>query len=329
MQSKYLLSATLALLLPALACGQTAPAFNETAASPQETAQVLAVETTAPTLAPTIEVTSTPAPTPTPVPVYELYGVRVMGDAAQIDLSGVPLQDATELDKLLGQLPAVQRVDMVGCGLSDESMAALCDAHPTVKFVWEISLGYWGKLRTDATAFTMRSSKSADEMKYRLHTEDIQMLRYCTELVALDLGHQQIEDISALAPLTKLQVLILADNKISDLTPLEGMQELVYLELFMNRIVDVSPLAKLQNLKDLNLCTNRIEDPSPLAALGKLERLWYSNNKYSYQAHLALAEQLPNCICNRTVWDETADGWREHERYFWMRSFFEGAPRYK
>ena len=38
---------------------------------------------------------------------------------------------------------------------------------------------------------------------------------------------------------------------------------------------------------------------------------------------------LPNCICNRTVYDETSDGWRTHERYYWMIAFFKDAPRYK
>ena len=55
---------------------------------------------------------------------------------------------------------------------------------------------------------------------------------------------------------------------------------------------------------------------------------WYSNNKFTKKDHEALQQQLPNCICDRTVWQETEHGWREHERYFWMRSFFEDCPRY-
>ncbi len=302
-------------------------------AAPAPSAENLpaAIATEEPTKEPTATPTSAPSPTPTasPVPVYELYGVEVAADAEELSLEGIELSDTIELEILLPMLPKLSRVTMCGCKLSDDDMASLADAYPDIKFVWEISLGYWGKLRTDATAFSTRSSKSADELRYRLESDDIVMLRYCTELVALDLGHQHIEDISPLKSLTKLQVLILADNWISDLTPLAGMQELSYLELFINRIEDVSPLAELKNLEDLNLCSNRIEDISPLSELKNLKRLWYSNNKYSLESHNALAEAIPSCRCNRTVWDATADGWRETDRYFWMRVFFEGAPRYK
>ncbi len=245
-----------------------------------------------------------------------------------LDLSGEQITDLDELRTVIARLPKLERVEMLDCGIDDATMAALRDEYPDIKVVWEIDLGFWGKLRTDAIAFTTRSSKRPDEMKYRLTTEKIQPLQYCTDLVALDLGHQQIEDISCLKTLTKLQILILADNKISDLTALASMPDLVYVELFINRISDLSPLSGLKNIKDLNICTNRISDLTPLYPLTTLERLWYSNNKYTLKDHTALQERLPNCICNRTVWQETDDGWREHERYFWMRSFFENSPRY-
>ncbi|MBQ1633020.1 MAG: leucine-rich repeat domain-containing protein [Clostridia bacterium] len=246
-----------------------------------------------------------------------------------LDLTKIRITDVDELKRVLSWLPNVTHVEMVGCGLDNETMAALRDEFPEKGIVWEISLGFWGKLRTDATAYTTRSSKSDDEMKYRLTSEKLQPIQYCTELIALDLGHQQIEDISCLAGLTKLQILILADNRISDLTPLASMHDLIYLELFMNRISDVSPLSGLTNLKDLNICTNYISDLTPFYSLTSLERLWYSNNKYTLEDHNALQEHLPNCICDRTVWQETEHGWREHERYFWMRSFFKDSPRYK
>ena len=123
--------------------------------------------------------------------------------------------------------------------------------------------------------------------------------------------------------------LILADNRISDLTPLASMPDLVYVELFYNHISDLSPLSGLTKLKDLNVCSNHISDLTPLYGLTSLERLWYSDNRFTVGDHNALCEKLPGCVCNRTVWDATADGWREHERYFWMRSFFRNSPRYK
>ena len=246
-----------------------------------------------------------------------------------LDLTKIKITDVDELRRVLLWLPKLSHTEMVGCGLDNKTMAALRDEFPEKGIVWEISLGFWGKLRTDATAFTTRSSKSPDEIKYRLTSEKLQPIQYCTDLVALDLGHQHIEDISCLAGLTKLQVLILADNRISDLTPLSGMHDLIYLELFINRISDVSPLSGLTNLKDLNICTNYISDLTPFYSMTSLERLYYSHNKFTVEDHNALQEHLPNCVCDRTVWQETEHGWREHERYFWMRAFFKDSPRYK
>jgi Leucine-rich repeat (LRR) protein len=143
------------------------------------------------------------------------------------------------------------------------------------------------------------------------------------------LGHQKIDDISCLQGLHKLQILILADNRISDITAIASMPDLVYVELFYNHVSDLSPLSGLTKLKDLNVCSNEISDLTPLYGLTSLERLWYSNNRFTAEDHEALQKQLPNCICDRTVWDETAHGWREHERYFWMRSFFKDSPRHK
>lgn len=259
---------------------------------------------------------------------FEYLGRTLTESTELLDLSAEQITDLDALKDVIAKLPKLNRLEMLDCGIDDETMAELRDAYPDIKVVWEIDLGFWGKLRTDATAFTTRSSKRPDELKYRLTSETVQPLQYCTDLVALDLGHQQIEDISCLKSLTKLQILILADNKISDLTAISYMPDLIYLELFMNRISDVSPLSGLKNLKDLNICTNHISDLTPFYSLTSLERLWYSNNDYKYADHVALQEQLPNCICDRTVWQETEHGWREHERYFWMRSFFENSPRY-
>ena len=258
------------------------------------------------------------------------YCGRTLSESTEtLDLTGVPVTDLDELKTAFARLPKLKHVEMAGCGIPDAEMAALRDEYPELGIVWEISLGFWGKVRTDATAFTTRSSKRPDEMKYRLTTETVQPIQYCTDLVALDLGHQQIEDISCLKSLTKLKVLILADNKISDISALAYMPDLVYVELFMNRISDLTPLSGLRHIKDLNLCTNRISDLTPLYSLTSLERLWYSNNKYTKADHDALQAQLVNCICNRTVWQETDDGWREHERYFWMIDFFKDSPRYR
>lgn len=263
---------------------------------------------------------------------FTYLGQTLTDDVETLDLSKTAITDLDGLKKTIDMLPALTRVEMIDCGLDDETMAGLCDSYPQIKFVWELNLGYWGKLRTDATAFSTRYSKSEKADKNRLSSEDAQYIRYCTDLVALDLGHQRLTDISFLRPLKKLRVLILADSYISDISVLGELPELEYIELFMNRVEDVSPLAKLTKLEDLNICSNKVSDFRPLCSVKTLKRLWYTKNDYSSKDHQMLKEALPDCVLNHN--DVGTDGgWRysgkeKSEREKWKNAFFEGAPRF-
>jgi len=258
---------------------------------------------------------------------------EVLSTETELNANEYQLTSPEEIMPALSQFSRLEQVDLCNCGLSNEQMETLMDAYPDVKFVWVIHMGTHS-LRTDAVGFsTLNPSKAysatstpayieAVKTCVRLTDEDIQVLRYSTDLEALDLGHNEISDLSVLANLTNLKILILADNWISDLSPLAELTNLQYLELFMNRITDLSPLSGLSNLLDLNICSNKIEDLGPLYGMTSLERLWYSRNKYDRATAKALAETLPNCECNYTTFDETGDGWREHPRYTWMRAYF-------
>ena len=258
------------------------------------------------------------------------YLGRTLTDGDEtLDLSNTAIPDLGELRQVIERMPHLTRVEMLNCGLDDATMGGLCDAYPQIKFVWEINLGYWGKLRTDATAYSTRSRKTEIQVKNKLRDNTVQYIRYCTDLVALDLGHQSLTDISFLAPLKKLRVVILSDNYISDVSVLGELPELEYIELFMNRVEDVSALAKLTKLRDLNLCSNKVTDFTPLLSIKTLQRLWYARNNYTDEDHERLKEALPDCLLNHTVADGTGDGWRKHENYYWMHAFFEGAPRFE
>ena len=265
----------------------------------------------------------------------EVLGHAVSTVDTELDVSGTKIEDVQQVEDALQLLPRLSKLVMCGCGLTDEQMAALCEAHPQVRFVWTVQIGPH-EVRTDATGFsTANPSKytnpnASDEYNEKVRTTkrlqegDLEPLRYCTDLVALDLGHNYLTDadLEVIASLTKLEILILADNKITDISALSSLKELQYIELFMNRIEDVSPLAELTNLIDVNICNIGLTDLSPLYQMTWLERLWYGMNPASTEDEQALAAALPDCACNYTTRDETGEGWREHERYTWMRSFF-------
>lgn len=264
----------------------------------------------------------------------QLYEMAIDTMAEELDLHGIEMASTVDVVVAVSCLPNLKKVDMRQCGLTNEQMETLVNAYPEVKFVWEVQMGPH-TLRTDIVGFstknpgkvvTERSPEGYAELvrqTYRLTNEDIQVLKYCTDLVALDLGHNYIDDISVLQYLPKLQILILADNKLTDISVFRELPELVYVEIFMNRIEDLSPLEGHDKLLDLNLCQNRVTDLTPLYELTQLERVWCSMNPTLTGAEArALREKLPNAEVNSTTGDDTGDGWREHERYFWMKEYF-------
>ena len=267
----------------------------------------------------------------------EAFGTTITKDTELLDLKGMKLGTLSQVEETVICMPTLKKVDMCGCGFSNEEMGGLFDRYPNVRFVWELNLK-GRKLRTDAVGFsTLNPGKYVNDKSpesyrravkeanpKRLYTKDIQVLRYCPDLVALDLGHNYIDDLSVLEHLPKLQILIVADNKLTDISVFAKLPNLVYVEFFMNSVTDISPLADHEFLLDLNFCNNKVTDLSPVLSMPNLERVWCAGNKFSRAEGKEIQEQIPDCIVDYTAKDDTADGWREHERYEWMRSYVKG-----
>ena len=264
------------------------------------------------------------------------FGQTFDGGTEEIDLSKTKMTGTEEVEALIQKLPFLKKAILCDCELTNDQMESLCASHPNVKFVWTIVIGK-RKLRTDAVGFSTKnpskytnpnSSDAYNESvkkAVRLKEGDIEALKYCTDLEALDLGHNYLtnSDLEVIAGLTKLKVLILADNKITDISALTTLKDLEYIELFMNKIPDLSPLTEMPSLVDVNVCNTGVSDLSPLYELTGVKRLWYAMNPFSREQAAAVKAALPDCICNYTTRDETAEGWREDPRYRWMRSYFD------
>ncbi len=244
-----------------------------------------------------------------------LNGQPIDSFTEELDLSRAQIQEYETFSAALGHLPRLRRLEMHQCSLTNQQLAALRDRYPDTKIVWTVKMSRW-EIRTDVVAF---STKQHSNSTKRLSSAYAQVLQYCTDLVALDLGHNAIDDLSWLEPLQKLQVLILADNSIRDITPLASLKRLKYVELFMNtKLQDVTPLAALPELLDVNLCITHTKDLSPLMACKKLERIWigHQTQKYCSKESLqALLEAFPDAQYDLVSVSCTNRGWREHPRY--------------
>ena len=239
--------------------------------------------------------------------------------------------DVDKLIKQLSRLPLLKTVDMCDCGLSNKAMDKLIEAFPEKKFIWIVKFGsdkyrYW-TLRTDATIFSTLNPSGGTTLDQK---DFAPIFKYCTDLVALDLGHNSISDIKAITNLKKLKVLILADNQISDISPLAELHDLEFLEIWTNRISDVSPLASLDNLKDVDLANNYVSDLTPLYTMKDLRSIRLDNslatesnklNPLSYDQLNELGRALPDCHIEHL----TTDGfpfYRNTPRYLGMKMAF-------
>ena len=249
---------------------------------------------------------------------FTVYGQSVNALTTELNLDNTPIQSAEEIELVLAALPNLQKVSMVNCGLSTADMAGLCDAHPQIRFVWVVEFGKY-KLRTDATAFTTNLYANNKE---HYTSETFAPLKYCTELMMLDIGHCDVTDISFIAGMKHLKVLILADNDITDLSPLADKEELEFVEIFLNKVSDLTPLANKPHLLDLNIYYNPIADLSPLATDTALERLWLGECGLPNSQIAAIRQALPNCKVNAKGSASTGRGWREHKRYNTIKEMY-------
>ena len=264
-----------------------------------------------------------------------LAGASVDGDTTVLDIDALGVSAKTELSeirKAIACLPKLERVTMYRFIYPKDRMESLLADYPNIRFDWSVHWriceGRTTDLRTDATAFS--TLKGRQDPRYTA-SQIMEYLQYTPDLLAIDVGHNNVSDLSFLSNWPGLKRLICIDSKVpvTDISVLADLPDLEYVELFMQDIADLTPLAGHEKLLDLNLCHNSIEDFSPLYTCTNLERLYISYNPgLNDEAIAALQAALPNCLIETEVWGSTDAGWREHPRYFTMYKSFQDNVYY-
>ena len=267
-----------------------------------------------------------------------LYGVTIESTAETADLGNANVTDLPgmgELREKLKLLPKLTRLDMCGCGVDEATMMALQDEYENVKFIFLLRIGAW-EMRTDVKAFSKGNQHSFEGGKYlgpnmNLYDEDVAKLKYCTDLVALDIGHGfKLTNIEVVRYLPHLRFLIIAMQKIEDLTPIGTLTELEYLETFQNPVSDLTPLLNCKNLKCLNISTNvrkgengkEYPDPAVIMQMTSLTRLWCIRDNFSKEDIAAIQAALPDCVICATGTHSTSNNWRDNDLYVEMQTLF-------
>ena len=258
------------------------------------------------------------------------FDQTLTSDTDQLDLSNTKFASSGEVAAQLNYLPSLREINLCNSGLSDVQMEQLVGAFPEVKFIWFIRIGGWS-IRTDTTVFSKGQRKKflngmgefLNDGKTNFSSEDLEPLKYCTDLVFLDLGHGNwITDLSILYSLPNLRALVLSMNKITDITPISSLQKLESLEIYQNYITDVSPLSELPRLKYLNLSVNSITDVTPLMGMKQLKKLWLVRDDIPSESKAALQTALPDCEICFWSWGSGSGGWRDNELYYEYQKAF-------
>lgn len=291
---------------------QTVQTAAETAAPTQtasETQKTAAQTETQASSATQIQ-TETQTQPAAPVSSVTYRGKTFSTSQQELNLSGFKMknEDLPALKELAAKFPNLQKIVLCDCGLSNETLAAFQNEMNGVRVVWRVKLGTQWSLRTDAVAFSVLI------MNYkhvRMTSKDLEVLKYCPDLLALDLGHQALTDLSKIPEyLPELRLLIIADNQVSDLSPLANLKHLHYLEIFVNRVKDLSPLADLRELVDVNISYNPISDITPLLNSPMMQRIWLESTKVDQSGVDALRAAYPEAKIVNIGKGSVDQGWR-------------------
>ena len=244
----------------------------------------------------------------------ELYGQTVTDEVTELDLSGSEIKSCEEVEQAVACLPNLEKLILGSCGLENEDLAAFRERQrDNYKVVWTITLATREALKdkqhisSDATALWSNCY---------YYDEELVNLKYCEDMVCLDLGHTGVMNVDFVTYMPHLTYLILAHTPMRDISPLSSCKELIFLELDWSQVADYTPLQGCTSLQDLNLGL-LYGDAEPLTKMTWLKNLWWKGCKYQKQQ--ILTEALPDTnlmfFMNHTV----GNGWRKLPNYYKMR----------
>ena len=216
-----------------------------------------------------------------------------------------------DLEKKMSYLSDAKQVFLGKCGLDNEKLAALRErVRDSYKLVWTVQLGKKLTARTDDTTFM-----PVREHVYYFLDEDAYNLRYCEDMLCVDVGHMGLTNIDFVKGMPHLQILILAHNgQLQDISPISSCKELIFLELDWSAVKDFTPLVGCTSLEDLNI---GLTYPSvePLMQMTWLKNLWMVDRGGAYQ----LSQALPDTKIVATADATVGAGWRNLPNYYKMR----------
>lgn len=247
----------------------------------------------------------------------DIYGNIIPDNATEVDLSNYPVGSIENAKEIAAKFPYLEKLIVNSDGIPHEEMAVYRDeVRSDYKVVWTIQFTEKCKARTDETYFM-----PIKQGEYYFEQKNVEPLRYCEDMVCIDLGHSTIAKIDFVTYMPHLKYLILAWTQVQDISPISSCKELVYLEIDHGIARDLSPLVGCTALEDINI--NDQQNPNsiePLKQMTWLKTLWVTDR--SYAEKMELIEALPNTrVVTEEISSNTGMGWRNLQNYYDMRDF--------
>lgn len=267
--------------------------------------------------------------------IQTTWEIRI-GDASfqstdtEIDLSQVVVTDLADVEQKMEYLPNAQTLIFGLCGIDNPNWGnsraknlAVCEienealseyrdrVRDKYKVVWTVRLGPSIALRTDKDNF-MPNHFGVGQF-FDDYTVN---LKYCEDMVCLDLGHMTMHTIDFVTYMPKLKYLILAWSEVQYIEPIRTCKNLIWLELDNSCIRDYSPLVDCTALEDLNI-GKTFCDITPILQMTWLKNLYmiFGNGGDAWKASQALPNTHVVAAGDATV----GGGWRRLPNYYAMR----------
>lgn len=242
----------------------------------------------------------------------EAFGTVLSTEDTEIDFSEAEIGSIEQVKDIMAYFPDADKVFLGLCGLDNEALAAYREeVREDYRVVWTVQCGKKMTARTDDTTFM-----PTREHVYYFNDEEAYNLRYCEDMVCIDIGHMSISDISFVSYMPNLEYLILAHTQVQYIEPIRSCKRLKFLELDWSPIKDYSPLVECTALEDLNL-GNTYADFTPIGTMTWLKNLWMIG--CSTGAKYRMTQALPDTKVMVSGSATVANGWRDLENYYAMR----------
>lgn len=242
----------------------------------------------------------------------EIYGQNHSTEDTEIDLSEVAIHSLDKLEQSLAYFPDAKTVYLGKQEIDNDTLAKYRDQmREKYKVAWQVQLGEKLTARTDDTTFM-----PVRESVYYFKDNESYNLRYCEDMVCIDIGHMSISDISFVEFMPKLEYLILAHTQVQYIEPIRNCKNLKFLELDWSPVRDLAPLVDCTGLEDLNV-GNTYARIDPVTEMTWLKNLWMIGCSQGniYKAVQDLTDTRIMYSGDATV----AGGWRELDNYYKMR----------